>query len=219
MSKKKVAITLDDNKISVPEGATILQAAESVGIPISTICFHERLTPPGLCRQCVVEVEGSRVLKPSCITEVSDGMVIRTDSEKVRRVRKTNLEMLSASSDLSESPEIIKQMLVLGADKNRFSDTEMRGYPLRDDNPFYVRDYTKCILCQRCVQVCSADVQFSYALVVGGRGYESRITTFYDKDLPETTCVFCGNCIQVCPTGALLTKAEYTIREAQNDKS
>jgi len=219
MNKKTVSITLNGEKISAPEGMTILKAAESAGITIPTICYHEELTPPGLCRQCVVEVEGSRVLKPACITEVQEKMVVHTNSEKVKRVRRTNLEMLSASSDLSESPEIIKQMLVLGADKNRFSDTEMRVYPLRDDNPFYVRDYTKCILCQRCVQVCSSDVQFSYALVVGGRGYESRITTFYDKDLPETTCVFCGNCIQVCPTGALLTKEEYTIREAQNDKT
>ena len=216
MSTEKITITVDGKEITVPSGVTILQAAESAGITIPTICFHEQLTPPGLCRQCVVEVEGARRLQPSCISLVREGMVVKTDSEKVRRVRRTNLEMLSAVTDLSESPEIVRQMEQLDADEERFAAFP-RG-SLKDDNPFYVRDYTKCILCMRCVQVCSSDIQFSYALAAGGRGFDSRIATFYNKDLPDTTCVFCGNCIQVCPTGALKAKTESNSTEVQHDE-
>ncbi len=206
---KTMTITIDDIEISVEEGFTILQAAEKIGISIPVICYHENLTPPGLCRQCVVEVEGARVLLPSCITKVREGMVVKTSSEKVNRVRKTNLEMLVSSTDLSESPQLLKQLQEYGVNEKRFSKSKKREYSVIVDNPFYIRDYSKCILCQRCVQVCSMDVQFSYALTVGGRGYENRITTFYNSNLPDTTCVFCGNCIGVCPTGALKTKREY----------
>ncbi len=203
MSGTTVTVTIDGMETTVSGGETILKTAEKLGISIPVICFHERLTPPGICRQCVVEVEGARRLQPACITEVRDGMVVHTNSAEVQRVRKTNLEMLAASSDLSKAPALLEAMEKLEADKNRFSSDSLRRSPVRVDNPFYIRDYTKCILCQRCVQACSDDVQFSYALAVGGRGYESSITTFYDADLPETSCVFCGNCIQVCPTGAL----------------
>lgn len=217
MSGKNVALTLDGKNVTVTEGTTILKAAEESGITIPIICYHDRLDAPGLCRQCVVEVEGARRLLPACITKVRDGMVVKTDTENVRRVRRTNLEMLAAHSDISDSEELDVQLRNLGADVSRFVEENRREYPVLDDNPFYIRDYTRCILCQRCVQVCSADIQFSYALVSGGRGYMSRITTFYDKELPLTTCVFCGNCIEVCPTGALITRNEYLMREGTNN--
>jgi len=204
-----IKLFINDREIICDENISILDAAESAGITIPTICFHEKLTPPGLCRQCVVEVEGARVLLPSCITKVREGMIIQTDSERVRRVRRTILEMLAGSTDLSEAPELKQQIDHYSADVNRFSDTGKREYPLNDDNPFYIRDYSKCILCGRCVQVCNEDIQFSYALTTAGRGYENRITTYYDKKLPETSCVFCGNCIEFCPTGALMAKKEF----------
>ncbi|MDA3939711.1 MAG: 2Fe-2S iron-sulfur cluster-binding protein [Spirochaetia bacterium] len=207
-----VTVYLNDIKKEIEENKTILDAALEAGIHIPTICFHEKLTPPGLCRQCVVEVEGARVLLPSCITKVTDGMKIKTDSERVIRARRTILEMLSGSTDLSESPELAVQIEKYGADSNRFKDTAERKYPVIDDNPFYMRDYSKCILCERCVQVCSSDVQFSYALTTTGRGYTNKISTFYDKKLPETSCVFCGNCVAVCPTGALISSNEYNIK-------
>jgi NADP-reducing hydrogenase subunit HndD len=143
---------------------------------------------------------------------LTDGMKIKTDSERVIRARRTILEMLSGSTDLSESPELAVQIEKYGADSNRFKDTAERKYPVIDDNPFYMRDYSKCILCERCVQVCSSDVQFSYALTTTGRGYTNKISTFYDKKLPETSCVFCGNCVAVCPTGALISSNEYNIK-------
>ena len=204
-----ITLYIDNIKIETDEEKTILQAAESAGIEIPKICFHENLTPPGLCRQCVVEVEGARILQPSCITLVREGMKVQTDSEKVQRVRRTILEMLAGSTDLTAAPDLLKQMKRYSVDTDRFKNSEKREYPVKDDNPFYIRDYSKCILCERCVQVCSQDIQFSYALTTGGRGYENRITTFFDKDLPQTSCVFCGNCIAVCPTDALIAKTEY----------
>ena len=204
-----VIVYINDIKVEAAEDMTILEAAEKAGINIPTICLHDKLTPPGLCRQCVVEVEGARVLLPSCITKVRDGMKVKTDSERVVRVRRTILEMLAGSTDLSESPELGQQIHEYGADTDRFKDSGERTYPVLDDNPFYIRDYSKCILCERCVQVCSADIQFSYALTTAGRGYSNRITTFYDRKLPETSCVFCGNCVAVCPTNALAARNEY----------
>ena len=204
-----VTVYLNDIKVDVDEDITILEAAEKAGIDIPTICFHDRLTPPGLCRQCVVEVEGARVLLPSCITKVREGMKVKTDSDRVVRARRTILEMLAGSTDLSESPELSRQIKKYGANMDRFKDSKERSYPVKDDNPFYIRDYNKCILCERCVQVCSEDIQFSYALTIAGRGYTNRITTFFDKQLPETSCVFCGNCVAVCPTNALIASNEY----------
>ena len=207
-----VTVYLNNIELEIEEDSTILDAAEKAGISIPTICLHEKLTPPGLCRQCVVEVEGARVLLPSCITKVRDGMKVQTDSERVIRARRTILEMLSGSTDLSDAPELQEQIVKYGADINRFKDTKERTYPLKDDNPFYMRDYSKCILCERCVQVCSSDIQFSYALTTIGRGYTNKISTFYDKKLPETSCVFCGNCVAVCPTGALIASNEYNLK-------
>jgi NADP-reducing hydrogenase subunit HndD len=206
-----ITIYLNETEFEVEENITILEATEQAEIDIPTICFHDKLTPPGLCRQCVVEVEGARVLLPSCITKVKDGMKIKTDSERVIRARRTILEMLSGSTDLSSAPELQEQIKEYNADTQRFKDTKTRIYALKDDNPFYMRDYSKCILCERCVQVCSEDIQFSYALTTAGRGYNNRITTFFDKKLQETSCVFCGNCVAVCPTGALIASNEYKL--------
>jgi predicted molibdopterin-dependent oxidoreductase YjgC len=156
-----------------------------------------------------VEVEGWRTLAPACITPVSDGMKISTDSPKVIRSRRTILEMLSASIDLSGAPEIQEYMHQYSASPDRFPNAETRHFEPLDDNPFYIRDYGKCLLCWRCVQACGDDLQFTYSLSVGGRGFESKISTFFESPMPETTCVFCGNCVTVCPTNALIGKTEY----------
>ncbi len=208
-----IRLTVDGKECSVPEGTTLLQAAKSLDINIPVICLHEATTSEGICRQCVVEVEGWGRLAPSCITPAEQGMVVLTESERVVRTRRTILEMLNASVDLSNSPALQAQMEQYEVDPERFPGAKKRESELLDDNPFYVRDYSQCILCWRCVQACADDMQYTYALALGGRGHDSRITTFFDIPLPESTCVFCGNCVGVCPTNALQDKTEYLLEK------
>ena len=212
-STQMIMITIDGLEAEVPQGITLLEALEMHGKRAPVICFHEATTPQGICRQCVVEVQGWRVLAPACVTRVSDGMVILSESERVHRARRTILEMLAASVDLSETPELLEQMKSYDADADRFPLAEKRLHEVLDDNPFYVRDYAKCIMCWRCVQACGDDLQFTYALSLGGRGYQSTIATFYDAPMPETTCVFCGNCVAVCPSNALKGKTEFFLEQ------
>jgi predicted molibdopterin-dependent oxidoreductase YjgC len=160
---------------------------------------------------CVVEVEGMRVLQPACIVKAAANMKVRTRSEKVVRSRKTILEMLASTMDLSDAPEILTMMDEYGASAERFPDAERRESEVKDDNPMYVRDYSKCLLCWRCVQVCAEDAQYTYAINFEGRGYETQIGTFFDKAIPETTCVLCGQCVGVCPTGALKPKRQFLL--------
>ena len=205
----KITLTIDGEAMDAPKDATIQQVLESINKPAPIICYHEATTPEGICRQCVVEVEGWRVLAPACVTKVNEGMVIFTNSDRVNRSRRTILEMLNASVDLSESPELQDQMDEFGADRERFPEAKTREQEVKDDNPFFVRDYEKCLMCWRCVQACGDDIQYTYSISVGGRGFESKISTFFDTSMPETTCVFCGNCVAVCPTNALKGKTEY----------
>lgn len=213
---KPIEIVLDGRKVEVPADWTLLQALEHHEVKTPLICYHEATTPEGICRQCVVEVEGRRTLLPACVTHVSEGMVIHSNSERVVRTRRTILEMLHASTDLSQAPELLTQSEDYKANPDRFPHAENRGRAVLDDNPFYVRDYGKCILCWRCVQACGDDLQFTYALSIGGRGHDTHIATFFDALIPETTCVFCGNCVAVCPTDALRGKTEYFLEQGLN---
>ncbi len=117
--------------------------------------------------------------------------------------------MLDASVDLTEAPDVLRMMEQYGAREHRFPDTIRRNPPVLDDNPMYIRDYAKCILCWRCVQVCAQDAQYTFALNLKDRGFETQVATYYDKGMTETTCVFCGQCIGVCPTNALKPRREW----------
>jgi NADH dehydrogenase/NADH:ubiquinone oxidoreductase subunit G len=206
-------LTIDNQEIKVEPGATIMEAAAMIDLKTPIICYHDATTSEGLCRMCVVEIEGWRVLAPACVTQVSDGMVVNTENERVTRARRTILEMLNASVDLSEAPELQTQINDYQADTERFPDAKRRTVDVKDDNPFYVRDYSQCVMCWRCVQACGDDMQFTYALSTGGRGFESHISTFFSAPMPETTCVFCGNCVAVCPTNALVSKTEFFLEQ------
>jgi NADH dehydrogenase/NADH:ubiquinone oxidoreductase subunit G len=208
-----IKLMMDDKEISVDEDVTLLDAARENGIDIPTICFHEATTSNALCRICVVEVEGQRVLQPACIVKAGAGMKVQTRSEKVVRARRTILEMLASTMDLSDAPEIQQMMVEYGASSNRFPDAQRRESEVRDDNPMYVRDYSKCLLCWRCVQVCAEDAQYTFAINFDGRGYETQIGTFFERTIPQTTCVLCGQCVGVCPTGALKPKREYLLEQ------
>ena len=210
---EEVTLSIDGHEVSVPAGTTILKAAEQTGEKIPTICYHEHCTANALCRLCVVEVEGARLLQPACVAQVSEGMKVETRSPKVERSRRTILEMLASAVDLSEAAELQDYMHEYTAQGERFPDSDRRQPPLLDDNPMYVRDYAKCVLCWRCVQVCAEDAQYTYAINFSGRGFETAIGTFFDKPMPATTCVFCGQCVGVCPTGALKPKREWLLEQ------
>jgi len=208
-----VTLTIDDQPVTVPAGTTILKAAERLGVTIPTICYHPACTANAICRLCVVEVEGGRVLAASCVAEVSEGMKVRTRSERVERSRRTILEMLDSAVELSEAPAILDFMPDYAVDRERFPQAEVRDIPLIDDNPMYVRDYSKCVLCWRCVQVCAEDAQYTYAINFMGRGFETQIGTFFERPMLETTCVFCGQCVGVCPSGALKSKRQWLFEQ------
>ena len=204
-----VTLFIDDQPVTVPAGTTILEAARRLGITIPTICYHAACTSNAVCRLCAVEVEGWRVLAASCVAQVSEGMSVRTRSERVVRSRRTILEMLDSAVELAEAPEIQGYLQEYGVEGERFPQAEKRQVPLIDDNPMYVRDYSKCVLCWRCVQVCAEDAQYTYAINFTGRGFETQIGTFFERSMPETSCVFCGQCVGVCPSGALKSKRQW----------
>jgi NADH dehydrogenase/NADH:ubiquinone oxidoreductase subunit G len=206
-------LTINGQEISTEDGTTLLNAAAGVGIEIPNLCWHEATTSNGLCRICVVEVEGQRLLQPACIVKAMEGMKVQTRSERVERARRTILEMLASTVDLSDAPEILEMMKEYGASPERFPDAERREVKIKDDNPMYIRDYAKCVLCWRCVQVCAEDAQYTYAINFSGRGYETQIATFLDRPLPASTCVFCGQCVGVCPSGALKPRREFMLEQ------
>ncbi|HSL42070.1 MAG TPA: 2Fe-2S iron-sulfur cluster-binding protein [Anaerolineales bacterium] len=212
----EIKLTIDNQEVVTEEGKTLLEVARENGKDIPTICFHEATTANALCRICVVEVEGMRILQPACIVQAAQNMKVQTRSEKVDRARKTILEMLASTMDLSEAADIKSMMQEYGAEVDRFPDAERREIPLKDDNPMYIRDYSKCLLCWRCVQVCADDAQYTYAINFEGRGYETQIGTFFDRSIPETTCVLCGQCVGVCPTGALKPKREFLLEQGMS---
>lgn len=213
-SRRHFDIQIDGKIVSVPESATILDATRLLGIETPTLCFLENLTPVNVCRVCVVELEGSRALVPACSRRVEAGMVIKTDSERVRLSRRLVLEFLASSVDVSTAPDLQKYMKRYDANPERYgTGSSNANQPPKIDNDLYVRDYAKCILCYKCVEACGVDAQNTFAIAVAGRGFSARIATEYDVPLPESACVYCGNCIGVCPTGALMFKSEYDMRK------
>ena len=211
-----ITLTIDGQEVTAEQGQTLLEVAREMGKDVPTICFHEATTANALCRICVVDVEGQRVLQPACIVKAGESMKVQTGSEKVIRSRRTILEMLSSTMDLSEAAEIQTMMTDYSAASDRFPDAKRREADIKDDNPMYVRDYSKCLLCWRCVQVCADDAQYTFAINFDGRGFETQIGTFFDKTIPETSCVLCGQCVGVCPTGALKPKREYLLEQGMS---
>lgn len=207
-----ITLTIDGEELTVPAGTTLLEAARRLGKDIPVICYHDATTANGLCRICVVDVNNGRVLQPACIAQCQKGSMVETRNERVERGRRTILEMLNASVNLDEAPEIQHMMAEYQADAERFPNAKIRHHDLIDDNAFYVRDYGQCILCWRCVQVCAEDAQFTFALALGERGHDTHVTTAFDIPLTESPCVFCGQCVGVCPTGALKPKAEWGLQ-------
>lgn len=237
MNTRSVSLTVDGRAVSVPDGATLLDACRSLGIDTPTLCWASNLTPVNVCRVCVVELEGARTLVPSCARKAEEGMVVATDSERVRTSRRVVLELLASSIDTSTAPSLRAFLARYGGDPDRFGppaelgpdrDAAIAGHhhardgasaatmaqPVKVDNTLYIRDYAKCITCFKCVEACGTDAQNTFAIALAGRGFDTRISTEHAVPLTESACVYCGNCINVCPTGALMFKSEYDLREA-----
>ena len=220
-----VPLAIDSREVEVPAGSTILDACRSIDVEVPTLCYLETLTPVNACRVCVVEVEGARVLAPACSRKVEPGMKVRSRSARVDLSRKLVLELLGSSVDLSTAPGLAEMMREYGARPERFqaalssvpsasSVASVASVAVKDDNDLYVRNYSKCVLCYKCVEACGTDAQFTFAIAVAGRGFDAHISTELDVRLPDSACVYCGNCIQVCPTGALMAKPEFELRKA-----
>jgi predicted molibdopterin-dependent oxidoreductase YjgC len=215
MPQRLTTVTIDGAQASVGAGTSVLDACRAAGAEVPTLCYLETLRPANTCRLCVVEVEGSRTLVPACSREVGEGMVVLTDSERVRAARRVVLEFLGSSVDLSLAPELAALMARYGADPGRFgAGATVADRPVKVEDDLYVRDYAKCVLCYRCVQACGEEAQGTFAISVAGRGFDATIAAEFDVTLPESACVYCGNCIGVCPTGALVGKIEYDMRLA-----
>ncbi|MDR7414908.1 MAG: 2Fe-2S iron-sulfur cluster-binding protein [Armatimonadota bacterium] len=213
-----VQLEVDGQTVAVPEGSTLLEAIRALGKDVPTLCYHPVLEPIGVCRICVVEVEGSRTLVPACIRKVEPGMRVRTDTPRVRLSRRMVAELLQSSVDTSLAPDVQRYAEEYGARPERWARFRPEGPPRprapKVDNELYVRDLDRCILCYRCVRVCGEEVQNSFAIAVAGRGLEARIDPGFDLPLPESACVFCGNCVAVCPTEALVPKTQFEMRRA-----
>ncbi len=211
-----LTLTIDGQQVTVPAGTTLLEAARALGVDVPVICYHDATTANGLCRVCVVDVNDGRLLQPACIAACTEGATVATRNERVERSRRTILEMLNSAVDLHQAPEIQALMDDYEVDSDRFPEAKRREHPVYDDNPFFLRDYSQCVLCWRCVQVCAEDAQYTFALTLGERGFDTHVTTTFNLPLPDSPCVFCGQCVGVCPTGALKPKIEFGLEQGRS---
>lgn len=204
-----IHLTIDGEAVSVPEGTTILEAAKHLNVHIPTLCHHEDQAVKAVCRICVVEVEGQKLLPAACSTPVTEGMEVKTASPKVIKARKNIMELILARHpqdclvcSKNGSCELQKVAKDLNMNRPNRYEMQVRDSRFDDSSPSIVRDMSKCILCNRCVEVCS-EKQGVMVMAKENRGFDTVIVPPYGKLLVDTSCVNCGQCVQVCPVGAL----------------
>lgn len=209
----KVSLTVNGRHVQVPEGSTILEAARKLGVDIPTFCYDPHLSIDGSCRICMVEEQSSGQLMASCAMPAAQDMDILTESERVIRARRGILELMLASHEQecltcerTGNCRLQDYAYRYAVEKSPFTG-EKREVIVDDANPFYIRDYNKCIYCGKCVRVCH-EVQGVGAIDFSQRGFSTRISTPYEENIENSACVFCGLCMEICPVGALIPKHE-----------
>ena len=206
-----VNIKINNRPYTVPKGSTILEAARYAGIEIPTLCYLKDINQIGACRICMVEVKGARSLVAACVFPVNEGMEIFTNTEKVRHSRKLTLELILSNHERkclscvrSGTCELQKLCKEFGVDIEDRFDGEMTRYNFDDSAAHMVRDNNKCILCRRCIAAC--DQQGISVIGANARGFDTHVSSAFDKDLADVSCISCGQCIVNCPTGAIVEK-------------
>jgi len=208
-----ISLTIDGIKVEVEEGSTILNACKKAGIKVPTLCFLKEINEIGACRMCLVEVEGMRGLVTSCVYPASEGMVVHTNTKRVRESRRNTLELLLSDHDqncLSCPRSLNCELQALAkeydCDSNKYVGEKSKA-KVDDSSPCFIRNNKKCIKCRRCVAVCSAR-QSVGVIGMNKRGFNSYVGCSYDNPLGNSTCVNCGQCVINCPTGALVDKSQ-----------
>jgi predicted molibdopterin-dependent oxidoreductase YjgC len=234
-------ILINGHEFTYLPGETVLQVARRNGIEIPTLCYMKNASPTGACRICLVEVEGARTLAASCATPAAPKMVVRTETPRVVRARRMNLELLLSSGhhnclvqdldvdswtdfqlkamSLKEHEDLcpaygtcrLQELAIKDQIRTNRFAPNDPGHGIENVNPFIVRDLSRCILCGRCVQACN-EVQVNNAISFGYRGKHSKIVARGDRALKDSDCVFCGECVQACPVGALVTTGDFETR-------
>ncbi len=220
---ENVNVLINNKPYSVPKGSTILEAARYAGIEIPTLCYLKDINAIGACRICMVEVKGARSLVTACVYPVAEGMEIFTNSEKVRKSRKMTLELILSTHDRkclscvrSGNCELQKLCKEFGVDDETRYEGEVVRYNFDDSAAHMVRDNNKCILCRRCIAAC--DQQGISVIGANARGFDTHVSSAFDKDLADVSCISCGQCIVNCPTGAIVEKDDTAkVFEAIND--
>lgn len=207
-----ITLTIDGREVQVEKGKTVLEAAQAAGIKIPTLCYHPELRPEGACRVCVVEIKGAKSLVASCVMPAANGMEVKTNTPFVRQARRTAIELLLANHpsdclicERNGNCELQTLAHDLGVREIPYQG-EKRDVPKDSSSPSIVRDPNKCILCGRCVRMCS-EVQGVSALGYVGRGWDTLVLPLFNQNLADVACVNCGQCTTVCPTGAITEKS------------
>jgi predicted molibdopterin-dependent oxidoreductase YjgC len=243
---KPVEMTIDGVRVSVSGDMTILEACRAQGIDIPTLCTLSTLTPEGVCRLCVVDTGARALTPSCAaqvaqgMNVETENERVRHSRKLVLEMLASSVDLDLAGPELPDG-SLRAYMKRYGADPGRFgpptppaaagerdaaraghhrapdgATASTVGQPAKVDNDLFVRDYSKCILCYKCVEACGVDAQNTFAISVAGRGFGARVATEFDIGLTESACVFCGNCINVCPTGALMFRSEYQLRQADD---
>ncbi len=215
MEQKMITLTIDGIQVTVPDGTTVLEAAKEAKINIPTLCYLKGINQIGACRICMVEIEGARGLAAACVMPAGDGMIVRTNTPKLRSVRKANLELLLSNHNRECTTCVRSGNCELQALSNEYGVTAVpfqgaktfEGCPVDDVSPSIVRDNSKCIHCRRCIAVCQ-NVQKIGAIGISKRGFNSTVGSAFGRSLADSPCVNCGQCIEACPVGALHEKSE-----------